>query len=205
MEALRRYTNLPAVLAMLRSQAITLLPPDTWDDMNDRRLLETYRRGRGLESVLCLCFAQAAETYHHWKVFSPGTDGMCVVFDKHRLLASLPKVEVQHRSVKYFKVQELSATEPALDDLPFAKRIAYKPEAEFRLLWTSATEKAPSRSFNIPVTAIERLIINPWLPKQLTEAIQETVRSIPDFATVEVLQSTVTDGPAWKRLADQYA
>lgn len=204
MEALRRYTNLPAVLRMLRSKSITLLLPDTWDDVNDRRLLEAYRRGKGLETVLCLCFAEAAETYHHWKVFAPGTDGICVVFDKQTLLDSLRLSDVQHKTVDYYTVKRLSASAPKIDDLPFSKRAAYKSESEYRLLWTSRDVKESAKDFVLPVKAFERLIINPWLAKVLADEVVTTIHSIPGFNHVEVLQSAVTDGSAWKKLADSY-
>ena len=205
MEALRRYTNLAAVLHLLREMRITLLPPDTWDDLNDRRLLEAYRVKKGYESLLCLCFAQSTETYHHWKVFAPGTDGVCIVFDKQRLLETLAASDARHGEVKYYTVTELSAQEPGLDQLPFAKRAAYEPEAEIRVLWSSTTEKIRFKNFDFPIGAIDRLIINPWLPKALAESVKETIRSTPNCSHLEILQSTVTDGPAWKRLADRYA
>jgi hypothetical protein len=46
------------------------------------RILSRYAQQRGARSVLVLCFAEACETYHHWKAFSHGEEGVCVEFDK---------------------------------------------------------------------------------------------------------------------------
>lgn len=198
---LRRYTDLAAVLRTLKTRSITLLQPKTWDDRNDRNLMLAYQRRKKYKTALAICFAEAAETYHHWKVFSPGKDGMCVVFDKRRLTDLLTKLEIRHGLVKYYTLKRLREYEPKVEDVPFSKRAAYKDEQEYRALFCSNKEDLTSKDLEIPVAAIERIIVNPWLPEVLVDTVREVINSIPGFDTLEVLQSTVIDGPAWKEFA----
>lgn len=200
---LRRYTNLASALRILQTKKITLLSSDTWDDINDKRLIETYKEKKGFKSVLCLCFAEAEETYHHWKVFASGSDGICLVFDKEHFFNSLDK-KVVHRKVEYYSVKDLNEKQPELNDLPFAKRSAYQPENEYRILWTSDTEDVHYKEFTFSSDAIARIIINPWVPSTLVNAITAAIHSLPDFKCLKVAHSKVIDGPAWQRLAESF-
>ena len=89
-QVLRRYTNLAATIHMLRSCEITLLSPGTWDDRNDAYFMAEYKRRKNLKSLFALCFANCPETYHHWRVFSHGSDGVRVEFDKKLLMQAFP-------------------------------------------------------------------------------------------------------------------
>jgi hypothetical protein len=82
---LRRYTNLAATIHILKSRHISLLSPAFWDDRNDAFFMRRYKERKSAKSVLALCFAEASETYHHWRVFSHGSDGTCIEFDKGHL------------------------------------------------------------------------------------------------------------------------
>jgi hypothetical protein len=200
---LRRYTDLPAVLRMLSAQEITLLSPSTWDDQNDKNLLLAYRRCKGLRSLLALCFAQAPETYHHWKVFAPGSAGMCVIFEKERLLDELRGTGILHSSVSYLTIADLRGGDPPLDQIPFSKRAAYGDEQEFRLIYCDSDAQLSSKTFPMPIAAVDRVLINPWLAPQLAETVRQLIQGLPGCDRLPILQSTVIDGPAWKKLADR--
>ena len=43
MKSIRRYTTLPVLLDMIERQCLTLLPPDSWADRNDREVMEENR------------------------------------------------------------------------------------------------------------------------------------------------------------------
>lgn len=202
---LRRYTDLAAALRMLKTKSITLLPPSTWDDRNDKNLMAAYQQRMRLKSVLALCFTQAAETYHHWKVFCPGKDGLCIVFEKSRLLAALDHLGVRHSSVEYFTLKRLREHEPTPARVPFSKRAAYRDEKEFRLLFESAEHELKSKDFEFPVAAVDRILINPWLAEPLANTVRQVINSAPGFENLEVLQSTVIDGPAWRAFANKVA
>ena len=87
--SLYRYTNLAATIYMLRTRNITLLNPATWDDTNDFYFMSEYKRLKDAKSVLALCFAESEESYHHWRIFSSGSDGVRIEFDKPALLGAL--------------------------------------------------------------------------------------------------------------------
>jgi len=82
---LNRYTSLPIALDVLAKKHITLLSPETWEDRNDAYYLERYRDERKLRSLLAICFSLHRETFHHWRVFSSGSSGVCIEFDKEKL------------------------------------------------------------------------------------------------------------------------
>ena len=70
---LRRYTDVTSLIHIRRRRKITLLDPTTWEDKNDSKFLSIYKDKNNLKTVLALCFTDAPETSHHWKVFSPGS------------------------------------------------------------------------------------------------------------------------------------
>lgn len=96
---LRRYTNLAATLHVLQNSCLTLLNPGTWEDRNDAFFMSEFKR-RGAQSVLALCFAEVAETYHHWRVFSHGSDGVCLEFNRPKLESFL----TSSRHIKFGRV-----------------------------------------------------------------------------------------------------
>ncbi|WP_394781924.1 hypothetical protein [Undibacterium sp.] len=111
---LRRYTDLPALLYLLKEKKITLLDPASWDDSNDSHYLSRYKEKKGLSSVLAVCFSQADETYHHWRVFSGSASGICIRFKREPLLRALHKQQgVMLGEVNYMTLAEPGSSCPA--------------------------------------------------------------------------------------------
>ena len=75
----------------MTQRKITLLDPQSWDDSNDSRYLALYKEKKKLTTVLALCFTQASETYHHWRVFANGSSGICITFHSVELLEAVQK------------------------------------------------------------------------------------------------------------------
>ena len=86
MRLLKRYTELPYVLQILQTRKLTLMNPGSWDDRNDSHFVQAYRERKGYGSVLALCLTEAAQTYHHWRVFTRGASGACLQFNKQRFV-----------------------------------------------------------------------------------------------------------------------
>lgn len=202
---LRRYTSLPALLRVLRQRAITLLPTDSWDDQNDRELMKAYAGATKSKTCLALCFAQAFETYHHWKVFSAGSDGVCIVFKKDELILRAEAEKVRHGPVKYMTLEEIREEQPKLIDLPFSKRTAYKDEKEYRLIFDSPKDIHTSKDIPITPEIITRVLINPWMPDPLYESTKETIHAIAGFENTKVIQSSVRNATDWRELAKKYS
>ena len=199
---LRRYTDLPSALYLLTERKMTLLDPASWDDSNDSHYLRLYKERRELKSVLALCFTQSAETYHHWRIFSSGSSGVCICFVRPRLLAAVDgKSFLLHKNVQYRTLTEMRRRKPKIADLPFLKRVAFEAEAEFRIVFQSARERS---SFDVAISldCIERIVVSPWMPKALYPKVKATLRSIKGCSSLEVTRSTLIGNEEWKRLGD---
>jgi len=202
-EVLRRYTNLAATIHMLSSREITLLSPGTWDDRNDAYFMAEYKRRRSFKTLLALCFANCEETYHHWRVFSHGGDGVRIEFDKRLLLRPLSGDErIISRDVTYKKIDELKTnTRFAIDDLPFLKRQAFKDEAEFRVIFQSDNRVQVNRSFEFDLAAIRRITLSPWIVKSLSKSVIANLRQINGCKNLKIYRSTLVDSEQWQGLA----
>lgn len=200
---LRRYTDLPSAINIIRHKAITLLPPTTWDDRNDRHMMEAYKRSAQLKTVLALCFAECAETYHHWKVFTSGASGVCIEFHREKLIAALPN-SVNYSSMDYKTIGQLKPNQIKVEDLPFIKRVGFTDEQEFRIVFTSAKSDLATKNIPVPLTAIKRIVLNPWLHEELAESVMEMFTKMAEN-DIDVTQSALIDSPSWRRFADGYA
>lgn len=199
---LRRYTDLPALLHILTSRQITLLDPNFWDDKNDSHFMAVYKERKKLKSLLALCFSEASETYHHWRVFSSGPAGVCIVFDKNRLIEDIgqePQVSVG--SMSYLTMTEARRKAFQVDELPFVKRFAYKPEREFRALYASLTEEKPSLDLPIRLSSISRISLSPWMHASLSKSTASAIRAINGCEKLRVSRSTLISNEQWKNLA----
>ncbi|MCA8064282.1 DUF2971 domain-containing protein [Burkholderia sp. AU38729] len=198
MTTLRRYTNIPSLLHILKNRKLTLLDPKKWDDTNDSAGMELYRRQKNLKSIVALCFATGDETYHHWHVFAGGAGGACIVFNRDKLLATFDQQNVKYREVDYWTLKALDNKKLALDELPFTKRWGYRPEKEFRAIHESAEKKLSFFDVSIPLDAISRITLSPWLPQSIVSTTQDILRGIDGCGNLQVRRSTLTGNKTWK-------
>lgn len=200
-QVLRRYTNLAATIHMLRNREITLLSPATWDDRNDAYFMAEYKRRKNLKSLFALCFANCDETYHHWRVFSHGSDGVRIEFDKAILMKSFVDDRIIARDVSYKKIDELKVdTRFAVDDLPFLKRQGFRDEVEFRVIYQNDSRVLFTKSFEFDLAAIRRITLSPWIVKSLSDSVIATLRQIKGCAKLKIYRSTLVDNEQWQRL-----
>lgn len=202
---LRRYTDLSSLFAILRNREITLLSPSSWDDRNDRNLMDAYKRTNKLTTLLALCFSEAGETYHHWKVFAPGNSGVCISFNRTQLINAIPSKGFGHSNMNYKTFSELEASAMKPEELPFTKRAAYKDEKEYRVIYQSKTKALAVNSFSIPLSAIEYITLSPWLPPSLGDVVEQVVCSIDGCADMDIGQSQLIESSDWTQLASEYA
>lgn len=196
----RRYTDLPSLIDILTHRRLTLLDPASWDDKNDSHFLSLYKQKLGLRSVLALCFTQVDETYHHWSVFSRGSAGVCISFDGEALIQAVTKAGARIGSVEYLKLHELRAKKGLrAKRLPFLKRYAFEPESEIRVLWESHDQDTKSIYVPIPLSAIRRVTLSPWLPPALAPGVKELVKSIDRCKTLDIVRSTLIGNAEWKK------
>lgn len=199
--SLFRYTNLAATIHLLRTKKITLLNPATWDDKNDAYFMAEYKRRKELTSLLALCFSNSVETYHHWRVFSHGSDGTRIEFSRAKLLKAFEgRAGVKHRSVRYRKL--LAKNENlSVDDLPFLKRWPYKDESEYRIIYSNKSSGDEAKDFSISINCVKRITISPWLTRALAQSISDTIKGIDGCGGIPIAHSTLIRNDRWQALA----
>ena len=199
---LRRYTNLAAAIHTLMRRTITLLNPASWDDKNDAYFISQYIDRKPAKSLLALCFAEALETYHHWKIFSHGSDGVCLEFDKGMLLQALQRYDgLQAQAVTYKRIDEVRNMHPCVDELPFLKRHPYQDEKEFRLVYEDRSHLIESKEFGVPLECIQKVKLSPWLAPNLSKSVRATLRRIEGCENIKIHQSQLINYEQWKRVA----
>ena len=196
----RRYTELPALIHMLTYSELTMVDPRSWDDKNDSHFLSLYREKRKLKSVLALCFTRAKETYHHWRVFAPGSAGVCIRFKDTALQSAIRKVSgLRMKEVEYLTVKELKQKRLKTMKLPFLKRFAFQPEYEVRLLWESKMEERQSLSVPFDLSAISRITLSPWLHPSLADEVKSLLKFIDGCSRLRIYRSTLISNTEWMK------
>ena len=197
---LRRYTTLSSALETLTRRKLVLLSPSKWDDSNDIFFMDLYRSHVDAQSVLALCFTMAAETYHHWKVFTQGIEGVCIEFEREplaRVVGEMPGILAG--PVEYLLIREVDAhRHHDLDRLPFVKRKGYSDEREWRII---SIDKGATREFlDVPVELgwISRIVLNPWMPPSLVENLRVLIKEIPGCSHLKIESSHLTNSRSWK-------
>lgn len=205
MSQFRRYTNLASVIHILKTSKITLLNPATWDDTNDSYFMSEYKRIIGAKTVLALCFADKAETYHHWRVFSHGSDGICIEFDKTQLLwAFEDEPNIKQGYMKYRQMLDLTdVKEMNAHELPFLKRYPYSDEREYRIIYSSSTDIVNYKDFEIDKDSIKKITLSPWIPRTIASSIRDILKSIDGCRDIPIATSTLIDNDSWKQLASR--
>lgn len=201
--SLRRYSNLAATIHLLRSRCLTLLSPTLWDDRNDAFYMAEYKKRKKAKCLVAVCMANAPETYHHWQVFSSGSDGVCIQFDKDRLAANVPaKSGFRLQSVDYRQIVEVESEQPRTQDLPFLKRVPFFDEQEFRLIFSSTDIEADTHDLPIDLNCIQRIVLSPWMPKPLAQSVKKTLRELEGCEELAISRSTLIENERWKRAAN---
>jgi hypothetical protein len=200
---LNRFTSLPIALDLLVKKEITLLSPETWEDRNDAYYLERYRDERKLRSVLAICLSLRKETFHHWRVFSHGSSGVCIEFDKEKLLKVIPADKgFRHGVVSYRWISELQNNKPPLESWPFLKRKPFKDEGEYRIIFESKTENLRAKAVTIHLSSIRKVILSPWLPDAVAKSVVSTIKRIDGCSRLDVSRSRLIDNAGWRAIID---
>jgi hypothetical protein len=197
-----RYTNIATTIHMLSTEKLTLLNPATWDDTNDSYYMAEYKRLKRARTVLALCFTESEEQYHHWRVFSHGTDAVRIEFDKDKLLAVFDGDEgVAKRYVDYRKIDDLRQGPPIqLEHLPFLKRLPYTDEREFRLVFTSMREAKEHKDYHFELKCIRRITLSPWMPDALVNSVKSALKALDGCGKIQMYKSTLVSNEGWKAL-----
>ncbi len=194
---LRRYTELPFLLHMLENSSITLLNPKSWDDQNDVLYMEAYRSKKQLKSVLTLCLTESSATYHHWKVFSRGSSGICIKFDKQQLVDWAKANGISCGRVVYRSLKKAKEHDLPIEEWPFAKRHAFRDEREFRLIFECREEYQAHKSFQFDLRMIRKITLNPWLPSSVCQSMENAIRDRLGTSSISIRQTTLLNNEDW--------
>ena len=201
---LRRYTDLPYLIDFLMTKEISLLSPDSWDDRNDSNFIKQFAKANGLSSTYAMCLAEASETYHHWKLYTNGSNGVCIEFNKAQLISEISKFnqgEVRADRVIYKTIDSLQKAQPSLPELPFLKRHAFGDEKEFRLFYGSENNGPPVFRLPVSLKAINRITFSPWLAKPVFEQVKSTLKSIKGCKSLKIYKSSLVENERWMNFA----
>jgi hypothetical protein len=86
-----------------------------------------------------------------------------------------------------------------LQDLPFIKRYQYRDEKEFRLV--CLTEDDGAKTLQIELESVKQIVLSPWLPLPLQEAVTDTIKSIDGCKNISVYRSGLLQNEQWLRYA----
>lgn len=203
---LRRYTNIPALLHLLNNKAITLLNPNTWEDRNDSFYLNEYKQKKELLTVLALCFTEAPETYHHWKIFAGGnSSGICIYFKKDEFIEYIGENKnIFHKRVSYKTLDEMEEKTLSLKKLPFVKRYAFRDEKEYRIIYEEKETAMEFKELFFDVSHISKISLSPWMPINLVDTVKNYIKRIcPEIPEINVTKSALLDNKKWKNFAKQ--
>jgi len=165
-----------------------------------------YREKKKLKSVLALCFAQASETYHHWRVFANGSSGVCIRFKRSELLKTVKQQpDLRTGTVTYLTLTEIRHKKLATQDLPFLKRSAFEHEDEFRMIYESKATKTSTLDIAISLSCIDRITLSPWVHHALAPHIKRMLWSIRGCSALEIVRSTLISNEEWKNLGESAA
>ena len=202
---IRRYTSLSNAINCLANRKLTLMDPQTWDDRNDRYFMARYKEGLGLRALYGVCAARCGETYHHWRVFTSGFDGVCIEIKRKPLEAELERQEhIRFSSVDYLKLGEVDQlTNNDLLRLPFVKRAAFEPEREYRIVAHSNEEQQAALDLELQLTWINRVVINPWMPAPVAGSVIAALKGICTPNSIQIIRSRLLDNSRWRRAGDR--
>ena len=201
---LRRYTDVAALLYLLKEKRITLLDPQSWDDRNDSYYLDLYKKKKRLKSILALCFTMASERYHFWRVFGSGSSGVRIRFRREELLRAVVRPpDLWGKEVDYLQLDKIETTELRLSEFPFVKRHAFKDEKEFRLIYESRSRQVPKLDVPIPLSCIDHIVLSPWLHPDLSSRVKGVLLSIEGCNSLKISQSKLIDNRRWKSAGEK--
>ncbi len=198
---LKRYTSLASAIEMLESKKITLLDPQSWDDRNDRYFIEEFKKHTGARIVRALCLTDSNETYHHWKVFSNGPDGVKIEFMKQDFISIFDKdSNILQANVDYKLLKEVGEM-PFLEKnlLPFLKRKPYEGEKEYRIIYSGNDDESYFPRYDFNPNIISKITLSPWLHDSHVSILKAVLRQISGIKSLKINKSRLIDYSAWKK------
>ena len=204
---------------MMINKRLTIVGYQSWVDSNDKYAMDLYKNGdHSIEFLGAYCVSgTSSETFHQWKVFADGPDGICVCFDARKFrefVSKLPSNDYVCRPVKYVSYKSSSDEQDeqfvdafeSLDraNIPFIKRKGFADEEEFRILYSSKSKEDGYHHIPFDPSMIKQLILSPFLNDGLVKTVQNVLKSIEGCPTI-VRKARLTDNKKWQKSLARYA
>jgi hypothetical protein len=206
MSGLKRYTELPYLLHMLTTRRITLLNPKSWVDRNDSFFIRRYQERRKLKSVLVMCLTKSAATYHQWHVFAANASGVRIEFHEEIFRQWSAAIENSRlEPVRYLKLDKELLAQLTLDELPFAKRHAFRHEGEIRLIVEESKKELPFLDIPFDYGMVKEIIVSPWLPQAVFPSVKAAIRGAAPAAEFHIRATTMLESKLFMSAAENEA
>jgi hypothetical protein len=207
---LNRYTSKQHLLDTLKYKRLTLLDPRNWEDTNDSYFLELYKQCTKSKTMLALCFTEYEyDKYQYWKIYARKIEGVCIRFDKEKLIKCFDNVTlsgISYNKVDYKTLSELKKNKHLrCADLPFIKRKAFQDEKEFRFIFESNNEAITNKHVFIGLNCILQITFNPWIDKSTFQSISTEIREIEGCENIKIRQTRIINYKEWKKVGESIA
>ena len=193
---INRFTTIPFLLDLLQREKLTLLNPSSWEDYNDKETVEAFKKRSGFSSVYALCLTYGNETVHHWNAFANGTSGCCIEFSPEKLFKILDALpNVSHGKASYMSIKQLR--DFTSQELPYFKRLPFKPEREYRIIATSDQSQKPALDIGIDLSIIRRITISNKVPPVVFKSLKKIIADINPSFSGKIIHSTLFNNQIW--------
>ncbi len=207
MIAIRRYTDLSALIYMLVHNEIPILGYGSWDDVNDRKSMSIWQSTLQYGFAGAICLTEAAETFHHWKVFASGPTGVSIIFDKDRLIEAFSghglfgsNGHFLWGNMQYVAMNDLKNVDASdIHRLPFIKRVGFRDEREFRVVGYTLDRNVSLMHVPLDQSVIKEVTFSPFMHPTLVQSCKIALRSIDGWSKLKMGHSKLTDNQTWQK------
>jgi len=199
---IHRYMDLPELIYCLQNNVVILGNPLNWDDKNDYFLIGQYVEHHSLNNLFVSCFTTFCDAYHFWKIYASSATGICVTYDTTKIIDAInndsQSKEFRFDKVKYESMSDLSKREVPIEDYPFIKRVAYKSEEEYRLIFSSKNA-IPYRTIKVN-DAISKIVLSPKIRDIYSNEYIKLICSNKNIQESQIHKSTILESDRWKQI-----
>ncbi|MBL4808126.1 MAG: DUF2971 domain-containing protein [Rhodobacteraceae bacterium] len=212
---LKKYMKIERLKDALENKRIYLSgqeDQEKWEDGNDRELVNIYRKQKKLSDVRVTCFNAAADKYHFWDIFGGRDKGVCLRFNRRKLLANIKELDgnqkLRGKDVEYYNIKRFEK-EGKFENLAFSKRSFYSDENEYRVICdVSAGGSLSPRYLRFCGDALEQVYFNSWISHSAYTELRAkylVVLKNANMGHVTIHRSRVTSYAKWRDIAQKIA
>ncbi|MEZ5683000.1 DUF2971 domain-containing protein [Novosphingobium sp.] len=197
---------------MLVNKRVAVIGYGSWIDANDRRSMRVWQSTLHYGFVGALCLTEASETFHHWQAFASGQSGVCVVFDKAKLLEMFKGHGLLGSNghfltgpMEYVSMRDIGNIDASnIHRLPFLKRVGFRDEREFRVVGYLVEGGISAMYVPLDFGAIREVIFSPFMHPTIAKSCNEAIRGIRGNSDFKIFQSRLTDNQTWQKAIADY-